>query len=137
VLSLTGLIGCGDGTPAFCTTLAERSELEELTAALGRGDLSAARNEAERFAQLAEEAPSELRGDLAAIGESVVQIVDLLALETDDPSQEGAADPDAQREADQRRADLNEQLGDLDERSRRVSAWALEECGLELDLSTE
>lgn len=119
-------VSCGDGTPAFCSTLRERSDLAALGGALDEGDLDAAGDEARRFEELAAEAPAEIRGDLQALGDAVVQIVELLAADRDD-----ADAPEG--EADQRRQDLNERLGELDERSRRVSAWALEECGLQLD----
>lgn len=119
-------VSCGDGTPAFCSTLRERSDLAALGGALDEGDLDAAGDEALRFEELAAEAPTEIRGDLQELGDAVVQIVELLAADRDDTdSPEG--------EADQRRQDLNERLGELDERSRRVSAWALEECGFQLD----
>ena len=123
---------CGDGTPAFCSTLREQSDLAALGAALDEGDLDAAGDEARQLEELADEAPAQIRGDLRELGDAVVQIVDLLATERDDAEVEGA-DPGAPGEADQRRQDLNERLGELDERSRRVSAWALEECGLALD----
>ena len=54
-----------------------------------------------------------------------MQIVDLLADETS-----GTGDAS---EIERRRDRLNDDLAELDLRSERVSTWALQECGLQLD----
>lgn len=118
---------CSDGTPAFCTPLAEVADLGELSDAIERGDLDVAANEARRLVDLAEDAPPEIRADLTAIGGAVVDLVELVAEE------QRAADLTA-GDLTRRRERLNAELSRMDERSDRVSRWARRECGLELDL---
>jgi len=118
---------CSDGTPAFCTPLAEIAGLDELSAAIERGDLDVATNEARRLVDLADEAPPELRADLSAIARAVVELVELVGEE------QRAADLTA-GDLTRRREQLNAELSRMDERSDRVSRWARRECGLELDL---
>lgn len=120
-----GLAGCTDGTPAFCASLRSNAQLDALGAALDAGDLEVASAEARRLAALAEEAPADIRADLEALGEAVVEIVDLLADETTGSGDAG--------ELERRRDQLNDELAELDQRSERVSTWALQECGLRLD----
>jgi hypothetical protein len=120
-----GLAGCTDGTPAFCASLRSNAQLDALGAALDAGDLDVASAEARRLAALAEEAPTDIRADLEALGEAVVEIVDLLADETNGSGDAG--------ELERRRDQLNDELAELDQRSERVSTWALQECGLRLD----
>jgi hypothetical protein len=108
---------CGDDQPGFCAPFAEVVELEALTTALGAGDLEVARAEARRLDDLADQAPAEIRPDLAALTGAVVDIVELL--EAEDPPGRGA-------EA------LNERLAELDRRAIAVEDWALENCGLRL-----
>ncbi len=120
------LVGsCSDGTPSFCEPLRRSADLNQLGVALDAGDLTAAQAEARRLAALADEAPAELRSDLSALGDAVVEIVDLLA---DERSGSGDAS-----EIERRRTRLNDDLAELDQRSERVSVWALRECGLRLD----
>lgn len=109
--------GCSDQRPAFCEPLEESVELDELTEALESGDLELAAAEARRLADLAEQAPTEIRTDLRALTVAVVDIVDLLGEESP-----AAASTES----------LNERLGELDRRSTTVSDWALEQCGLDL-----
>ena len=71
------------------------------------------------------DAPAEIRGDLQALGDAVVQIVDLLADEDEGTSDAG--------ELERRREQLNDDLAELDRRSQRVSSWALQECGMRLE----
>lgn len=125
VLASAGLLGCSDGTPEFCTALRTNADLEALADALSAGDLERAEAEARRLADLSDEAPAEVRSDLTALTEAVVDIVDLLVDE-----QAGAG---GSSETERRRAQLNDDLGELDERSQRVSTWALRECGVRLD----
>ncbi len=120
-----GVTACTDGTPSFCTPLRTNADLDALTVALESGDLEVASAEARRLTDLADEAPSEIRTDLRALGDAVVQIVDLLADETS-----GTGDAS---EIERRRDRLNDDLAELDLRSERVSTWALQECGLQLD----
>ncbi len=117
--------GCSDGTPAFCDSLRANADLAALARALDAGDLEVAAAEARRLSDLAGDAPPEIRADLSALGDAVVEIVDLLGEEA---SGEGDAG-----ELERRRDRLNDDLGELDQRSRRVTTWALEECGLRLD----
>jgi hypothetical protein len=118
-------VGCTDGTPDFCGSLRANADLEALAEALSAQDLERASAEARRLTDLAQEAPTEVRGDLVALTDAVVDVVDLLV-----EDQQGAG---GSSEAERRRAQLNDDLGELDERSQRVSAWALRECGLRLD----
>jgi hypothetical protein len=121
----TGLVGCTDGTPSFCAPLRDNAQLGALSDALDSGDLDVASAEARRLADLADEAPAEIRADVEALGDAVVQIVDLLA-------DEQSGDEDA-GELERRREQLNDELAELDQRSERVSDWALQECGVRLD----
>ena len=117
---------CSDGTPAFCTPLAEVADLGELSDAIERGDLDVATNEARRLVDLAEDAPPEIRADLTAIGAAVVDLVELVGEE------QRAADLTA-GDLTRRREQLNSELSRMDERSDRVTRWARRECGLELN----
>lgn len=119
------LAGCGDGTPEFCEPLRSTADLEALRDALDTGDLDLAGAEAQRLVDLADEAPAEIRADLQALGDAVVQIVDLLADEAEGTSDAG--------ELERRREQLNDDLAELDRRSQRVSSWALQECGMRLE----
>jgi hypothetical protein len=118
------MTGCTDGTPAFCSSLRATADLSALGEALESGDLERAGAEARRLSDLAREAPTEIRADLAALATAVEEIVDLMA----DEAAQGESS-----ELERRRELLNEQLGELDVRSERVSGWALRECGLQLD----
>lgn len=117
--------GCSDGTPEFCGSLRADADLDALGTALDAGDLDLARAEAQRLADLADEAPAEIRPDLSALADSVVDVVDLLADEASGTSDAG--------EIERRREQLNEDLAEMDRRSQRVATWALEECGLRLE----
>jgi outer membrane murein-binding lipoprotein Lpp len=119
------LSGCSDGTPEFCTPLRQSADLQALGDALDAGDLDLAGAEAQRLVDLADEAPADIRADLQALGEAVVQIVDLLADEASGTSDAG--------ELERRREQLNDDLAELDRRSQRVSSWALQECGMRLE----
>lgn len=130
VAALVALGACGDGTPAFCTPLAEVADLAALADAIDASDGTRARAEAERLVALADDAPTEIRSDLAALADAVVDIVDLLEADADTSSAEDSAPP---AEIERRRANLNERLGELDRRSTRVSTWAATECGIDLD----
>lgn len=116
---------CGDGTPGFCTPFREQADLDALASALDKGDLDIASAEALRLADLADGAPPEVRADLQALADAVVQLVDLLA------DERGGVDDAGEME--RRRARLNEELAELDQRSDRVSEWAATECGIRLD----
>ncbi|CAN5603093.1 hypothetical protein BH10ACT3_BH10ACT3_16050 [soil metagenome] len=76
-----GAASCGDGTPAFCTPLAETAKLDDLIAALDSGDLQHAASEAQRLKDLASEAPPEIRADFTALADGVVDIVTLITEE--------------------------------------------------------
>jgi len=130
VLTLVGLLGllgagCTDGTPEFCESLRRSADLSALGDALDAGDLDNAAAEARRLADLADEAPPELRADLTELAAAVVDIVDLVG---DEASGTGDAS-----EIERRRDQLNQDLAELDQRSERVANWALTECGLRLD----
>lgn len=121
----TSVAACTDGTPAFCGPLREQADLVELADALDAGDLDLASAEARRLADLAADAPPEIRSDLQKLADAVVDLVDLLA---DERAGKGDAD-----DIERRRARLNEELAELDQRTERVSDWASSECGLRLD----
>lgn len=125
LVACVALLGaCGDGTPPFCTSLRTNSDLDGLAAALESGDLEQARVEALRLSDLADDAPAEIRSDLRTLADAVTEIVDLLADEASGGSEPG--------EDERRRDQLNDEFGELDQRSDRVSTWALRECGLRL-----
>ncbi len=126
-LALVALVGagCTDGTPEFCDSLRRSADLSALGDALDAGELDNAAAEARRLADLADEAPPELRSDLTALADAVVDIVDLVG-------DEAAGTADAS-EIERRRDQLNQDLAELDQRSERVANWALTECGLRLD----
>lgn len=121
---------CSDGTPAFCTPLADVADLDGLADAIERGDLDVATNEAQRLVDLAEDAPAEIRADLTAIGAAVVDLVELVGEE------QRAADLTA-GDLTRRREQLNAELSRMDERSDRVIRWARRECGLDLTRPTD
>lgn len=115
---------CSDGTPPFCTSLRANADLDGLAEALAASDLEQAGAEALRLTDLADDAPAEIRADLRALATAVTEIVDLLADEAGGTSEPG--------ENERRRDQLNDEFGELDQRSDRVSTWALRECGLRL-----
>ncbi len=117
-------VGCGDGTPEFCEPLERSADLSALSDALEAGDMEVASAEARRLADLSTDAPAEIRSDLEALADAVIDIVDLIADET-------TGDGDA-GEVERQRDELNDRFGDLDQRSDRVSVWALRECGIRL-----
>ncbi len=125
-------VACGDGTPGFCTPLAEHADLDDLATALEDGDLTAADAEARRLRDLADEAPEEIRSDFRALADAVVDVVDLLAQDQATADAEGGADAINPSEVERRREDLNERFGELDARSERITTWARRECGLEM-----
>ena len=123
-------LACGDGTPGFCTPLAEHADLDDLATALERGDLTVADAEARRLRDLADEAPEEIRSDFRALADAVVDVVDLLA--EDQLATEATDDAVNPSEVERRREDLNDRFGELDTRSERIRTWARRECGIEL-----
>lgn len=127
-------VACGDGTPAFCGPLADSADLSALSAALDAGDLEKAASEAQRLKDLAEEAPATIRADFVALADGVVDIVDLIAQERDANAvtSDTSTDTVDPGEVERRRDELNARLGELDRRSDRISAWATEQCGLNL-----
>lgn len=125
LLAALVLAGCSDDTPAFCTPLAEIADVGSLSAAIEAGQLDVAANEARRIVDVAEEAPPEIRSDVRALGTAVGDLVELLAAE-----QRGSET--LAGDTTRLRAEINAQLSRMDERSDRVSRWALRECGLEL-----
>jgi hypothetical protein len=131
-LLATLLVACGDGTSEFCGPLAEAADLGALGDALREDDLDTARAEAERLADLAGTAPSEIRADLVALADSVVDIVDLLEDEQRAGGTEGDGSGISAAQVERQREALNDSFGQLDRRSTRVTTWAARECGLEL-----
>ena len=125
-------VACSDGTPDFCTPLAEQAGLDDLATALEKGDLTAADAEARRLRDLADEAPEEIRSDFRALADAVVDVVDLLAEDQLAADAGGGADSVNPSEVERRREDLNDRFGELDARSERITTWARRECGLEL-----
>lgn len=121
--------GCGDGRPGFCDDLAEAADLRALRRALEAQDLRRATRAAERFAELAAEAPREVRADLEAVAGGVADVVALLRADRADPGTEAA------ERAAQRRDELDEQLGELARRSSAAESWALRECNLRLGVA--
>ncbi len=97
--------------------------MKRLGSALDAGDLTRAQREAKRFAQLADEAPAEIRPDLKALADGVTDIIELLQKDKQ------GADPAS---LERRREELTDRLSELGRRSTDVSAWASRECGVEL-----
>jgi hypothetical protein len=150
-----GAVGCSDGRPPFCDDLEEIAPLEELSDALGRGDLDAAAVEAGELADLAGSAPAEIRDQFEALADALVDIVDLLESEqapraegpgtgagSDAPSPDGGSgdggdggDGDAAvpAEVERLREQLDDRLGELSGDSSEASAWTRENCGFSLD----
>lgn len=112
---------CGDGTPEYCTRLAEISTLDGLTAALDAGDLDAADAAAQQLVEASTAAPPEIAEATAALAEGVVGIVALLRATEEDP---GAVES--------QRVRLQDQLGTLADDAAVVSQWAEEQCGFRL-----
>lgn len=128
-------LACGDGAPAFCTSLEQVADLDTLADALDGDDLRAAAAEARRLRDLSADAPPEIRGDFRALAAAVVDIVDLLRDEQRVASAgdgDGGASAPGPAEVERRREQLNDQLGELDRRSLRVATWASRECGIDL-----
>lgn len=117
---------CGDGRPAFCDDLARNAGMTQLRRALDAGDLRAAQAATDRFVQLADAAPPDVRPDLRAVARGVDDVVALLRADRAD-----AGTTDAELAA-RRREDLDRELADLARRSARVEAWASRTCGLDL-----
>lgn len=115
---------CGDGRPAFCGPLEERADLDGLATALTEGDLATASAEAGSLRELAAGAPAEIRGDLVALADAVVDVVDLIEQQDDPESNTG--------DLERRRAALDRDLSGLGQRSDRVERWALRRCGVRL-----
>ncbi|CAB4530354.1 unannotated protein [freshwater metagenome] len=126
LVALSGLLAaCGDGRPAFCTPLSQAADLGGISAALRAGDIAEAGDEAIQLRELASEAPPEIRADFEEVADSIIEIIDLVASEGED----GQSDPSR---FERRREELNTRLGQIDNRSQRISVWATEQCGLEL-----
>lgn len=125
LLGSTLLGACSDGVPAFCSTLRDNAQLDELSSAIAAGDLERAEAEARRLGDIADQAPPEIRRDLRAIGDAVAGIVQHLVA-AEDPATDSS---EAERDRDR----LNDELGSLEPRIGRVSTWAQRECGLNLD----
>ena len=128
------VVACGDGTPAFCGPLADSADLSALSTALDAGDLEKAASEAQRLKDLAGEAPAAIRADFEALADGVVDIVDLITEERAANAVTSGTSTDTvdPGEVERRRDELNARLSDLDRRSDRISAWAAEQCGLNL-----
>lgn len=131
LLLTAGSVACGDGTPAFCESLESIADLDSLSQALGDEDLETARAEALRFADLAQDAPAEIRSDLGALADAVTDIVELLEQDSATTTEAGGTGSGAS-EVERRRDDLNARFGELGERGTRVSTWAAHECGIDL-----
>ena len=116
-------VGCGDGTPKFCDSLARQADMGRLSSALDAGDLPKARREAARFSKLAEEAPDEVRPDLKALASGVSDVVRILEAD------KAGGDPAA---LERQREELNNRLSELGRRSTSVQTWASRECGIDL-----
>ena len=123
---------CSEGTSVFCAPLAEASDLGALADALRADDLGTARAEAERLADLAETAPNEIRRDLVALADSVVDIVGMLEDEQRAGDTESDSSGVSAAQVERRREELNDRFGELDRRATRVTTWAARECGLDL-----
>ncbi len=141
---------CSDGTPGFCRDLNSSKQLDGIVAALKKNDLKRADSEARRLKDLAAEAPGEIRTELEALADGVVDIIDLVKRDQDansvataNSSETGGDDtqddtstvnpPSTEpTDVEQRRNELNFRLGELDKTSDDVSNWALKECGIEL-----
>ncbi|MGB3412603.1 MAG: hypothetical protein WBA45_15565 [Microthrixaceae bacterium] len=83
ILVAASITSCGDGTPAFCSDLASSRNLNGVVTALKADDLSKATSEANRLKDLASKAPSEIRADLKALANGVVDIIDLVKRDLD------------------------------------------------------
>jgi hypothetical protein len=105
--------------------LSQAADLSGISAALRSGDLAKAGTEAGQLSKLASEAPPEIRADFEAVADSIEEIIDLVASERE----EGQSDPG---QFERRREELNSRLGQIDNRSQRISVWASEQCGIEL-----
>lgn len=145
VVTLAGLLAvalpsCGDGRPPFCDQLQRRAGLEDLTAAIERGDLETAAGEARALVELSASAPREVRPNLERLSEAVADVVALLEAERSSAEGSGGdgrpdrATDDRPGAADlqRRRDELNDRLGDLSADSSAVSAWTREHCGFTL-----
>lgn len=83
ILVATSITSCGDGTPAFCSDLAGSRNLNGVVTALKADDLAKATSEANRLKDLASKAPSEIRADLSALADGVIDIIDLVKRDLD------------------------------------------------------
>lgn len=72
------MTACSDGTPAFCGDLSKAQQLDGVVSALKENNLKKASSEAKNLQDLASKAPSDIRSDLAALADGVVDIIDLV-----------------------------------------------------------
>lgn len=145
VIALAGLLAvalasCGDGRPRFCDQLQRRAGLEDLTAAIERGDFETAADEARALVELSASAPREVRPNLERLSEGVADVVALLEAErsaaegsgSDGRPDQPTGDPPGAADLQRRRDELNDRLGELSADSSELSAWTREHCGFTL-----
>lgn len=125
------LSACTDRTEVYCDELAKQADLSALVAALNSKDLPRATDEARKLGELADRAPQEIRVDMQALAQSVLDIVALLKADQKQ-APNSSVEGDSSAQVDQDRNQLNRRFDDLDVRSARVSRWASEKCGLKL-----
>ncbi|MGB6059908.1 MAG: hypothetical protein WBF71_16755 [Microthrixaceae bacterium] len=78
VIVAASITSCGDGTPAFCGDLGGSRNLDGVVTALKADNLAKATSEANRLKDLASKAPTEIRADLSALADGVIDIIDLV-----------------------------------------------------------
>jgi len=114
---------CGDAQPGYCADLESMGSLKALTAAVAARDRAKAAAEVERFRAVADGAPAEIHADMAAIADTLAEVV---ALGT-------TAQNGSDAELERRRKRANQRLAAMTDHTAAVAAWAEEQCGLRLD----
>lgn len=117
------LTGCGDGRSEWCESLSGLSGLDDLVAAVGAEDPSAASDALADLEELASEAPGEIRSDMEAVVTLVGEVVEIRL----------ASDDVDEAELELRRERVNQDLAQITVHTAEVSTWAERECGIRLD----
>lgn len=106
--------------------------MKALTRSLESQDLERARDAADRFRSLADDAPDDIRSDMGDLADTVSEIVELLGDERSAVPGAGNSGGGDAADAQQKRDELNRRLDEMAATSSRVQRWAFRNCGLDL-----
>lgn len=120
---LLAVPACGDDQPGYCKDLGSLGNLDRLAAAVAKDDIARAKDEMDRFREVADKAPAPIHDDMVAIAGTLAEVV---AVGTVAPN---ASDTELER----RRERANQQLAAMSDHTAAVARWAEEQCGIRLD----